>query len=69
MASPLSTRHSQLQHLSHAPRVSGVSVFLSTSLVSFISTFFMALKRETATSRAQGKRPTEPSQPAQTNTR
>ena len=65
----MSTRHSQLQHLSYVPKVSSVCVSLSTSLVSFISDFMMASRRETTASRAQGKCPTEPSQPAQTEAR
>ncbi|KAL6337897.1 hypothetical protein AAG906_002362 [Vitis piasezkii] len=63
-ASDLNT--SQLQHLSCVPRVSGVCASLSTSLVSFISDFLMASRRKTTASRAQGKCPTEPSQPTQT---
>ena len=65
----MSTRHSQLQHLSCVPKVSGVCVSLSTSLVSFISDFLMASRRETTASRAQGKCPTKPSQPTQTEAR
>ena len=43
-----------------------MSVPLSTSLVSFVSVFLMAPRRESATFRAQGKHPTESSQPTQT---
>ncbi|RVX11507.1 hypothetical protein CK203_015826 [Vitis vinifera] len=39
------------------------------SFVSFISTFLMVPRRELAASKAQGKRPTEPSQPDQSETR
>ncbi|RVW71065.1 hypothetical protein CK203_061502 [Vitis vinifera] len=39
------------------------------SLVSFISAFRMAPRRESAASRAQGKRPAEPSQPDQSEAR
>ena len=42
---------------------------LSTSLVSFVSTFLMAPKREWAASRAQGKCLAESFQPAQTEAR
>ena len=59
-------RHSQGFLLSRAPRVSGVCASLSTSLVSFVFAFFMASRRESTASRAQGKHPTESSQPAQT---
>ncbi|KAL6344052.1 hypothetical protein AAG906_027825 [Vitis piasezkii] len=63
---PSSTHHSQFQHHSHAPRVSIVSASLSTSLVSFVSIFLIAPRRDSVVSRAQGKHPVEPSQPAQT---
>ena len=43
-----------------------VCVSLSTSLVSFIFAFLIAHMREMVVSRAQGKSPTKPSQPAQT---
>ncbi|RVW86237.1 hypothetical protein CK203_046079 [Vitis vinifera] len=39
------------------------------SFVSFISAFLMAPRRESAASKAQGKRPTEPSQPDQSEAR
>ena len=55
-------RHNQGFLISHAPRVLVVSVFLSTSLVSFIFVFLMAHRRESGTSKAQGKRPAVPSQ-------
>ena len=42
-----------------------VLISLSTSLVSFFSVILMTLRRETTISRAQGKRPAEPSQPDQ----
>ena len=42
---------------------------LSSSFVSFISVFLMAPRRETSASRAQGKRPVEPSQPDQSEAR
>ncbi|RVW78942.1 Retrovirus-related Pol polyprotein from transposon RE1 [Vitis vinifera] len=66
LTSPPSVRHSQGFLLSRAPRVSGVCASLSTSLVSFVFAFFMASRRESTASRAQGKHPTESSQPAQT---
>ena len=40
-------------------------VSLSTSLVSFVSAFLMAPRKESVASKAQGKRSTELSQPAQ----
>ena len=42
---------------------------LSTSLISFIFTFLMALKRETTASRAQDKCPAKPSHPTWTEVR
>ena len=42
---------------------------LSTSFASLISTFLMAPRKEMAASRAQDKRPVEPSQPNQTEAR
>ncbi|RVW32936.1 hypothetical protein CK203_112644 [Vitis vinifera] len=57
---PLQQFEGQLQHLSHAPRVSGVCASLSTSFFFTISLLLMAPKRETVASRAQGKRPAEP---------
>ncbi|RVW20181.1 hypothetical protein CK203_114252 [Vitis vinifera] len=59
--SPSSVRHNQFQHHSRAPRVSVVSASLSTYLVSFVSVFLMAPRRESAASRAQGKRSAKPS--------
>ena len=41
-------RHNQGFLLSHSPRVSVVSVSLSTNLVSFVSIFLMALRKELA---------------------
>ena len=58
------TRHNQGFLPSRAPRVSVMSVSLSTSLVFFVSIFLMAPRRESTTSRAQGKCPTKPSQPS-----
>ncbi|RVW72984.1 putative mitochondrial protein [Vitis vinifera] len=55
--SPMSTRHSQIQYLSHAPKVSGVCASLSTSFFFTVSILLMAPRRETTTSRAQGKLP------------
>ncbi|KAL6321775.1 hypothetical protein AAG906_035293 [Vitis piasezkii] len=46
-----------------------VCASLSTSLISFIFTFLMALKRETTASRAQGKCPAKPSHPTWTEVR
>ena len=43
-----------------------MSASLSTSLVSFVSVFLIAPRRESVVSRAQGKHPVESSQPAQT---
>ena len=43
-----------------------VLVYLSTNFFFIVSFLLMALKRETIASRAQDKRPTEPSQLAQT---
>ena len=51
--------HNQGFLLSRTPRVSVVSASLSTSLVSFVSIFLMALRKESTTSRTQGKRPAE----------
>ena len=42
---------------------------LSSNFISSFSAFLMALRREIAASRAQGKRPTESSQPDQTEAR
>ena len=42
---------------------------LSSNFISSFSAFLMALRREIAASRAQGKRPIEPSQPDQTEAR
>ena len=55
--------------LSRLPKVSVVSVFLSTNLVYFVSVFLMALRRESTASRAQEKCLAETSQPAQTKAR
>ena len=55
-----SVRHNQGFLHSRAPRVSIVSALLFTSLVSFVSVFLMAPRRESATSRAQGKCPAKP---------
>ena len=46
-----------------------MSASLSTNLVSFVSVFLMAPKREPAAFRAQDKRPAEPSQLGQTEAR
>ncbi|KAL6328438.1 hypothetical protein AAG906_038313 [Vitis piasezkii] len=42
---------------------------LSSNFISSFSAFLMVLRRETVASRAQGKRPTEPSQPDQMEAR
>ncbi|KAL6330086.1 hypothetical protein AAG906_040004 [Vitis piasezkii] len=55
--------------LSCLPKVSVVSAFLSTHLVYFVSVFLMALRRESAASRAQEKCLAETSQPAQAEAR
>ena len=55
-------RHSWFLLHSRALRVSVVSVSLSTSLVFFVSVFLMAPRKESAASRAQGKRPAKLSQ-------
>ena len=46
-----------------------MSASLFTSLISFVFVFLMDPKRESVVSRTWGKRPTEPSQPAQTEAR
>ena len=70
--SSFSACHNRFQLYSRTPwvfvRVCFLLVVLgsfSTSLISFFSILLMAHRKETTTSRAQGKRPAKPSQPAQ----